>query len=301
MERLVQAVPRPDYPFHLTAWRCMMSPMEVTLAAEKLYVLEERLTVDEVTQRAMDRRTGALGSLLSKPKPEEVTLLNRQRRLEPFWHVAGHATYVYERNRDYNVPASAADVEAITLGGQRYEGAPGKDKTFKVPVREHCKAEFRSENFVNGLTGQPVPEGAQLITGPRSEVTDPATIGTEDTIVVPPEHRASYVVRQLMSEITKPLQADQVMEESVTLEATELFYRPIWAFEFAWTAKGKQAIVEVDSVTGQIAAGKALMGQMKAMMNRDLLFDIGADTVGLIVPGGSIAVKLAKAAMDQRK
>ena len=280
----------------------MMRAMEVTLAAEKLFVLEERLTVDEVTQRAMDRRTGALGSLLSKPKPEEVALLNRQRRLEPFWHVAGHATYVYERNRDYNVAASSPDVEAITVNGTRYESqVSGQGKAFRVPAREHCRANFRHESFVNGLTGQAVPEGGQLITGPRSEVTDPSTIGTDDTIVVPPEHRASYVVRALMAEIMKPVQADQVIEESVTLEATELFYRPIWAFEFAWTGKGKQAIVEVDSVTGQIAAGKALVGQMKAMMNRDLLFDIGADTVGLIVPGGSIAVKLAKAAMDQRK
>jgi hypothetical protein len=35
------------------------------------------------------------------------------------------------------------------------------------------------------------------------------------------------------------------------------------------------------------------------MMNRDALFDIGADTVGLLVPGGSIAVKVAKLAIDQ--
>jgi hypothetical protein len=279
-----------------------MRGMEVTLAAEKLFVLEERLTVDEVTQRAMDRRTGALGSLLSKPKPEEVTLLNKQRRLEPFWHVAGHATYVYERNRDYSVPASSADVEAITVNGTRYEGAAaGQSRAFRISAREHCRAEFRSESFVNGITGQPVPEGAQLVSGPRSEISDPQTIGTDDTIVVPPEHRASYVVRALMSDIMKPVQADQVLEESVTLEATELFYRPIWAFEFAWAGKGKQAIVEVDSVTGQIAAGKALVGQIKGMVNRDLLFDIGADTVGLIVPGGSIAVKLAKAAMDSNK
>lgn len=44
-----------------------------------------------------------------------------------------------------------------------------------------------------------------------------------------------------------------------------------------------------------------MMTQVKGMLNRDLLFDIGADTIGLFVPGGSIAVKLAKAAMDKRK
>jgi hypothetical protein len=37
------------------------------------------------------------------------------------------------------------------------------------------------------------------------------------------------------------------------------------------------------------------------MFNRDVLFDVGADTVGLFVPGGSIAVKIAKAAIDSNK
>jgi hypothetical protein len=276
--------------------------MEITLATERLFLLEERLTIDEIQQRAMDRRTAALGSLLSKPKPEEVTLVNKQRRLEPFWHVAGHATYVYERNRDYSVPAAAADVEALTINGTRYEGqAAGQSRAFRVPAREHCRAEFRSETFVDGLTGAAVPEGPQLISGPRSEVADPATLADGDTIVVPPENRASYVVRALISEIMKPVQADTVLEEAVVLEATDLFYRPVWAFEFAWAGKGKQAIVEIDSVTGQTRAGKALVSQIKGALNRDLLFDVGADTVGLFVPGGSIAVKLAKAAIDSKK
>ena len=34
-------------------------------------------------------------------------------------------------------------------------------------------------------------------------------------------------------------------------------------------------------------------------VSKDALFDIGADTVGLIVPGGSIAVKLARLAIDR--
>ena len=276
--------------------------MEITLAPERLFLLEERLTLDEIQQRAMDKRTSALGSLLQRPRPEEVTLVNKQRRLEPFWHVAGHATYVYERNREYSVPAAAADVEALTINGTRYEGqVAGQSRAFRVPAREHCRTEIRSETFVDGLTGAPVPEGPQIINGPRSEIADPASLATDDTIAVPPENRASYVVRALMGEIMKPVQADTVLEELVVLEATDLFYRPIWAFEFTWAGKGKQAIVEIDAVTGQTRAGKALVGQIKGMLNRDLLFDVGADTVGLIVPGGSIAVKLAKAAIDKNK
>jgi hypothetical protein len=276
--------------------------MEITLAPERLFLLEERLTLDEITQRAMDKRTSALGSLLSKPKPEEVTLVNKQRRLEPFWHVAGHAIYVYERKREYSVPAAAADVEALTIHDTRYEGqVAGTTRTFRVPALEHCRTEIRSESFVDGLTGAAVADGAQVITGPRSEIADPATLAEGDTIALPPENRASYVVRALMGELIKPVQADKVLEEEVVLETTDLFYRPVWAFEFTWNGKGKNAIIEIDSVTGQTRAGKALASQIRGALNRDLLFDVGADTVGLFVPGGSIAVKLAKAAIDNKK
>jgi len=179
--------------------------MDITLAAERLFLLEERLTLDEIQQRAMDRRTQAVGSLLQRPKPEEVMLLNKQRRLEPFWHVAGRAVYVYERKRDYQVPASAADVEALTINGTRYEADSAGKRIFTVPAREHCRAVFAHQLFVDGLTGAPLASGETLVNGPRSEISDPAAMVADETVVLPPEHRASYVVRQLMGEIMKPV------------------------------------------------------------------------------------------------
>jgi hypothetical protein len=37
------------------------------------------------------------------------------------------------------------------------------------------------------------------------------------------------------------------------------------------------------------------------MLTRDLIFDVTADAAGLIIPGGSIAVKLVKAVVDRKK
>jgi hypothetical protein len=37
------------------------------------------------------------------------------------------------------------------------------------------------------------------------------------------------------------------------------------------------------------------------MLTRDLIFDMTADAVGMVVPGGSIAVKLVKAVADRGK
>ncbi len=59
-------------------------------------------------------------------------------------------------------------------------------------------------------------------------------------------------------------------------------------------------MVEVDAITGDTRTATALrMSTLTRMVTRDMLFDIGADTAGLLVPGGSIAVKLAKVALDR--
>jgi hypothetical protein len=130
-------------------------------------------------------------------------------------------------------------------------------------------------------------------------MTDRSLVGTDEAVLVPVEHRASFVVRKLLTEMMKPLEADTVIEESITLDATDLYYRPIWAFEFLWRPRDRTGVVEVDALTGETRQGQALLPQLRGMMTRDVLFDIGADTAGLLVPGGSIAIRVVKAAMDK--
>ncbi len=276
--------------------------MEIQLAPQRIFALQDRLTADEIRQRAMDRRTQAfgsgLGSLLQRPKPDDIALVATQRRLEPFWHVACRALYVYERDRDYAVPSSAPEVREVVVEGTMY---PVKEagRTFTLPVREHCREESSHEVYTDGLTGLPVADAKNIVTGPSSEINDPATLAADETIVVPPEQRASFVVRQLLAEMLKPVQADTVTEESLTLERTDLYYRPVWAFEFDWRPREKRGVVEIDGVTGQTRQGRSLVPDLKRMVSRDVLFDIGADTAGLLIPGGSIAVKVARAAMEK--
>jgi len=279
--------------------------MEIQLGSERIFVLQEREGVEVLRQRAMDRRTqsfgSGIGSLLQRPKAEDVVLVASQRRLEPFWHVAGRARYVYERSRDYSVLASAPEVREVTVLGTTYAVAESGQaaRTFTVPAIEHCREEIAHELDADARSGAKVTDAAAVLAGPRDEISDPATLAAEETIVVPPEHRASFVVRQLLSEMLKPVQADRVIEESLTLETIDLCYRPIWAFEFHWQSKDRRGVVEIDAVTGAVRQGGSLLPQLSKMVTRDALFDIGADTIGLLVPGGSIAVKVARAALDK--
>ena len=68
-----------------------------------------------------------------------------QRRLEPFWHVAAQARYVYDRRRDYTVPASGPEVREVTVLGQDYPINEAAGRGFALPVLEHCREEFGAQ------------------------------------------------------------------------------------------------------------------------------------------------------------
>ena len=278
--------------------------MDIELAPQRIFALKDQLSPEEVRVKAMDRRATAIssgiGGLLQRPKPDDITLLASQRRVEPFWHVAGRARYVYERTREYTVPPSSPEVKSVDFGGTSHDIADGKGgRGFRFEVREHCREDLVDELFVDALTGQPSADAASIRGGPADEVQDPAGLATDGTIVLAPEHRASYVVRQLLGRMLKPVHADAVLEEVLTLDASDLYYRPIWAFEFHWAPKDKSGVLEIDALTGQVRQAASLTSHMTKLISREALFDIGADTVGLLVPGGSIAVKVARAALDR--
>ncbi len=277
--------------------------MDVEIAEQRLFVLQERLTPDELQQRAMDRRMNAIssgiGSLLQRPKPEDVQLLGFERRLEPFWHVAGRARYVYDRRREYTVPASSPEVQEIRIGGSSALVADSpRGRQFALSVTEHCVDELTNELFLSATSGEPVADGALVLTGPREEVADPAALHAIEAVVIPPDQRSSFVVRTLLTGMMKPVQADSVEEERMLVERIDLYYRPVRAFEFYWKPRDRRGIVEVDAITGQVTVGKSLTTAISRALTRDNIFDIGADTAGLLIPGGSIAVKVAKLAID---
>ena len=77
--------------------------------------------------------------------------------------------------------------------------------------------------------------------------------------------------------------------------------RPVYAFKYAWASKQKEAIIEVDGLTGEFRAGTRVFTEyFGKVLDQSFLFDIGADAVGMFVPGGSIAIKAAKKYIETR-
>lgn len=276
--------------------------MEISLANEQALRLVAQTTFEVAKVRVDDKRTnlvaGTVGALLSRPKPEEIQLISTENRLEGFWHIVVSATTVYDRNRAYSVAVSGPEVQSVTVLGQ---AVPVAAKAFGLNAVEHCRDDRRVAQTFDGMTGQRA-ELSKYLAFPKEEIADLGAFALQGVLVVPPQARATAVVRQVMTDAIKPVQAQEIHEERVDVETIDLYFRPVYAFEYEWAAKSKRVVVEYDALTNEIrSGGKKWHDEIKNVVTRDFLFDVTADAVGMIVPGGSIAVKLVKAVVDRGK
>lgn len=279
--------------------------MEITLADEKAYVLKPAMGWDQAKEKAWDKKTqvfsSGLTSLFSRPKSEEVQIVYSERRFEPFWHVVCSAHYVYDRTRQYTVPVPQPEVQTITLYGQDFPVEGEGARQITLTGVEHCRESHERVAFFDGISGEE-RSWSNYLQYTRDEITDLETFAPEGDIVVPPQVRASFVVRQVLGGMLKPIQADALLEERVEVETIDLYYRPIYAFEYLWQSKERKAVGEFDGLTGELrTGGKTIRQQISSVLTKELLFDVGIDAVDLLIPGGGIALKVGRAIATSRQ
>lgn len=267
--------------------------MEILLAEQGIFVLPAKVTPDRAKEKAWEQKLNVFGTFakfLMRPKGDDIQVTLLELRYQPFWHAIGHKHFRYDRRVQYSVPVSA-DVHTTEIAGHVYTPVQGK---LTLQGVDHCLLEERHEIFLDGLTGE-AQDLRRYLTFDRTKADSDGALPV-DLELVAPSVRASAVVRQVLGDVLRPPSADQILEEEVVVDCLDLYYRPVYAFEYVWQAKDKRATVEVDGLTGEFKpTGKAFGSQLMRVLNRDMLLELGADTVGLVVPGASIALKLTKA------
>jgi hypothetical protein len=292
--------------------------MDVRLAPTHIYTLNPTLDFEAAEQQAIDKRittvAGGLGGLFSRPKPEEVDLVYKEIRYESFWHAVCNVRYVFERNKDFTVPVTGVEVRTVTILGQEFEiaaqqaqpaqsggflsqlgqqiGMGNTVRTFTLAGVEHCIDENRQVQYLDAVNGQPLQLGADFVQKDKTEVVDLSPLATGDVLVVVPQLSAAKIAKSVLASMIKPIQADKILEETVAIETLDLYFRPIYAFEFAWKPKNKTGVAEFDAVTGVMTSGKALHTKSDKDITRESLFDINAETVTALIPAAAGNVQL---------
>jgi hypothetical protein len=281
--------------------------MDIYLATERAFFLTPLVSLevarDRLEQKKASLIAGNVGALISRPKPEEIQIMTVESRLEPFWLINVFVHTTYDRDCAYTIPVSGPEIRQVVIFGQeRPVSANAKGiASFTLDGLEKCVEERRASYTFDGITGEKA-DFSRYLTCAKTEISDLEHFAPAGMLVVPPHAHATAVLRPVLAEMIQPVRAQVIHEERVDVEAIEVNFRPVYAFEYEWAAKSKRVVLEFDALTGEMrSGGKKLSDQIKSVLTRDLLFDVTADAAGMLLPGGSIAVKLVKAVVDRGK
>jgi hypothetical protein len=274
--------------------------MDIVIAEKGAFCYEPVITAEEARGRASAHKAavfGTLSRLFSRPKEEDITISDQGLWYLPLWHAKAHLNFVYDRSESYKVPIKAPHVVSVTVGGSDYAVARG---TIDLPVMEHHERDEQRELWLDALTSQAT--NAQPYLKARATPVNLDEFAPEGAKIVPPAVRASAVIRALLGEDFRPADADEVKKEQFIVECIDLYFRPTFNFKCVWTAKNKSADLAVDAITGELLTQpSAAMSTVAKLLKPETLFDLGAETLNVIVPGGAIALKVAKAIAEKHK
>jgi len=268
---------------------------EILIQNERLLLIDDTLGWDKARQVAADYKVKAMGmfsQLLFRPKPDDIQIIYEEKRYQSFWHIIGTLFLDYKRKIRHKVPVETM-VKTITIDGREYS-VNQSDHTFTIEGVEHCQESQREELLVDAQTEQPGDFDKYLKFSSRQiENTD---ILTQDGAQVAYlQAKASFLIRQVLNKLVRPYKADEILEERIAIEELNLYFYPLYTFEYHWTNKDKKALVEFDGVTGEVRKGKKISDALLHSFSYDEMFDFAKEIAGF-VPGGGLAMMTGRKA-----
>jgi hypothetical protein len=281
--------------------------MQTTIADQRILIFKDQISLEYAKATAWSKKVDAFGNIqkltnfLSRPKDEEFEITYSEHRYQPIWHIKGAFKYDYERKTNYDVPVGGPEVKTVMIEGKEYSAIKQK---IVLEGLDHCIEEEQLEVMVDGISGVKQSALTRYLSYIAS-ITDKAELdqlSADNIIIVPPQARVSALVNEILASAVKVIHADKVYEERIDISNVDLYYRPVYAFQIDWKTKQKQMVVEVDGLSSEVTFGnKTFQEYLGKQVDMNFLFDLGADAAGMILPGGSIAVKLAKKYIESQK
>lgn len=274
--------------------------MEIVIAEKGAFYYEPVITAEEARGRAGAHKVSAFGTLsrlFARPKPDDIEMVDQGLWYLPFWHARAHLQFHYSRRESYKLSVKTPHAATVTVNGTNYPVAGG---AIDLPAVAHCERDEQREVWLDGLSSQAIDAQPYLrAQAVAIALDDFAPAGAR---IVAPAVRASAVIRTLLGDDVRPADADEVKEERVEVDCIDLHLRPAFNFKYTWASKNKSAEVAVDAITGELQTQPAAaMAAVAKLLRPETLFDLGAETLNLVVPGGAIALKVVKALADKRK
>ena len=275
----------------------MQTAVQVDPAATKILLFEEVYPARAAQEQAEKHKLNAFGALarlnpLNRPKTETVQLSKWELRYEPFWHVVAHRDVDFTHETTYSLQVTNPHAQRVEIAGQGFEIlTPGNKPRIDLPLHEICHRQIDVVLFQDGLKRQIKPVTLQkYVDAYRAVEHDQLEESGAIEPLLPPTAAMQIALSRLSAEA---IDANAIHDDLYRFEKVFLYYRPVSAFEYAWTSSGKIGVIEIDGLTGDVVeSGEWFRDKIDKVMTREMLFDIGTEFASAVVPAGGIAVKL---------
>lgn len=268
---------------------------KIRVESEKLLLLEDSLGWDKARLLSVDNKARAFGSLfnfLSKPNPDDIEVIYEEKRYEAFWHVVGASQFEYKKRNKYRVAVSPEVVDLEILGKEFKIDRDSNN--FQIESVEHCKENYREEMMIDANTDQ-AGDFIKYLRFPHRLIGSTDELTRDGTPIAYLETRANTLVRMVLQALVKPIKADEIIYEDITVHDLNLYFYPIYTFEYHWKLKDKKATVAFDGVTGEVnLKATKITDTLSKNFTADDLFEFSKEIAANLVPGGGLAMMVGK-------
>ena len=253
-----------------------------------LNVLHEVIPRDEAEKRIEPHKSKAFGMFRSLMRTfnkanQEITISRYLKRYEPFWYIEGECLLEYLRHTSYQIPVRP-EVRSVKINGKGFEVHP-ETPVLNVTGEDHCFESYNKHIVKNALGGSDKKLDSYR-KAPAHKLKSIKELENDDTVVLQPTVKATYLIRDLIKDLIHPFEADKIIEEKVVIKAISLFFRPIHVFELSQGSKS--ATLEVNGITGVVSRSSPFTQQItKRLRQEQTWFDVGTELASVIVPVGS--------------
>lgn len=265
--------------------------------AAKIFVFDQVYPLSAATEQAKQKKLNAFGMVaklnpFKRPKDETVLLTKDELRYEPFWHVVTKREVDFSREINYPVDIGNAYANKVVINGAEYPIAEqGNKRSINLSAVEFCYRKIDYQDYLDGLARES-KKGSLENYIKKYKTQEHAALQLPEAVAL--KVRVPTLLQKINHVLSSEvINAHEFQQDFITVEKAYLYYRPVFAFEFAWTTEDKVGVIEVDGLTGEVIEnGQWFKDKLSSITTREMLFEASAEIAGVFVPGGSIAVKV---------
>ncbi len=263
----------------------------------RILVFDEVYSARAAEEQAEKSKLSAFGTLarlnpLNRPKAETVNLSKSELRYEPFWHVAARREIDYVHEAVYPLQITNPHARQLEIAGQTVEVlANGNKPRVELAVNELCHRKIDTLLYQDGLK-RPIRQGKLQGYVERYRAVEQQQLDLPGAVI--PQMPFASVVQVIKSQLAaEAIDAHRIDNDLLEFVSANLYFRPVFAFEYLWTGAGRIGVIEIDGLTGEVVEdGQWFRDKLDTVMSREMLFELGAEMASTVVPGGGFAVKV---------